>query len=535
MDHKQLMSTFKPAHLVLLTFAISFAFFVTSVHASAIHHWSFDESDVSGAEATDVIGGNTATLIDVGDYATQLPPDGDAMFMPTGGAFGGYFREPDDDDQALLSRDVSFVIGQEWTVALWINRRGSENSNPAIISPIGNNADNSDQIRLRRNFDQSLAWEGEFENTVQGSVGSGILPTDAWVHIAAVSDGSSVILYRDGIGLTPQVSKTTDTGWMFNSIGKGKKSGGQSQGADIDEVWVFDEALSAIQIDALMNFNAIEIDSDGDGVADEDDNCPLISNADQVDSDGDSEGDACETDVVEEETTTTTIPVEETTTTTTTVSDNDTTTTITVSDNDTITTTTVSYNGITTTTTVPGGDIFTTTTISGGDTITTTILDEEEQCTDNDGDGYYAEGGDCGEKDCDDNDALINSGSDEVCDDGMDNNCNGEFNEDCDLDCKISNMSPQNLSVSDGGDIFFITMDGDDCSRGMKVGQALSRTVRFVGPDGDDDMVEIASLAFGNILIGLLRISPDATPGVYYVYLDLRKGEVSGASVRLVE
>ena len=35
-------------------------------------------------------------------------------------------------------------------------------------------------------------------------------------------------------------------------------------------------------------------DGDGDGVDDEDDNCPAVSNADQTDSDGDSFGDACD-------------------------------------------------------------------------------------------------------------------------------------------------------------------------------------------------------------------------------------------------
>jgi hypothetical protein len=35
-------------------------------------------------------------------------------------------------------------------------------------------------------------------------------------------------------------------------------------------------------------------DADGDGVPDADDNCPLVPNADQLDSDGDTRGDACD-------------------------------------------------------------------------------------------------------------------------------------------------------------------------------------------------------------------------------------------------
>jgi hypothetical protein len=37
-------------------------------------------------------------------------------------------------------------------------------------------------------------------------------------------------------------------------------------------------------------------DTDGDGVADADDNCPLVANADQADLDGDEVGDACDPD-----------------------------------------------------------------------------------------------------------------------------------------------------------------------------------------------------------------------------------------------
>jgi len=46
-------------------------------------------------------------------------------------------------------------------------------------------------------------------------------------------------------------------------------------------------------------------------------------------------------------------------------------------------------------------------------------------CTDDDGDGYAVEGGPCGPVDCDDTEAAVNPGAVEICDNGVDDDCNG--------------------------------------------------------------------------------------------------------------
>jgi hypothetical protein len=57
-----------------------------------------------------------------------------------------------------------------------------------------------------------------------------------------------------------------------------------------------------------------------------------------------------------------------------------------------------------------------------------------EDCTDGDGDGYGT-GVDCLGPDCNDTDPDINPGEAEVCDDGIDNNCDGQIDEDCGTAC----------------------------------------------------------------------------------------------------
>lgn len=58
------------------------------------------------------------------------------------------------------------------------------------------------------------------------------------------------------------------------------------------------------------------------------------------------------------------------------------------------------------------------------DTADVNAVDCPVDCTDVDGDGYSIEGGSCGAVDCDDNNFDVNPGALEVCDDGVDNNCN---------------------------------------------------------------------------------------------------------------
>jgi hypothetical protein len=108
-------------------------------------------------------------------------------------------------------------------------------------------------------------------------------------------------------------------------------------------------------------------------------------------------------------------------------------------------------------------------------------------CTDSDGDGFATEGGSCGTVDCDDNNAAINPGAAEVCDDIVDNDCDN--NADCDDgECTNSPLcqTGSEPEICDDG----IDNDGDnkvDCADKKDCGKDAACTGGGGGPGGDPE------------------------------------------------
>jgi cysteine-rich repeat protein len=101
---------------------------------------------------------------------------------------------------------------------------------------------------------------------------------------------------------------------------------------------------------------------------------------------------------------------------------------------------------------------------------------DKPSCIDGDDDGFFAQGGVCGEKDCNDLSIFINPSAEEVCNDNVDNNCNGF------IDCKDSDCSENENCTS----IHCIDADRD----GLKDFNDSPGEANYC-PDGKDKCIQI--------------------------------------------
>lgn len=126
------------------------------------------------------------------------------------------------------------------------------------------------------------------------------IPLHTWTHITGVFDGSNLSLYINGVlqGTAPaSMGFTTDA----VSVGRMLNHTGYDFSGQIDELEIFNRALSQSEIQSIVNADSAgkckpNADLDGDSIFDVNDNCPSVPNTDQLNTDGDAEGDACDAD-----------------------------------------------------------------------------------------------------------------------------------------------------------------------------------------------------------------------------------------------
>jgi len=184
---------------------------------------------------------------------------------------------------------------------------------------------------------------------------------------------------------------------------------------DAYDLSMFTQSFTHFAADSLE----FSVDADGDGVHLFEDNCPLVDNEGQADLDGDGLGDACDAD----------------------------------KDGDGYLAGVDDCDDLNAAVNPGVAEVCDDTIDNDCDGLA--VLDDTDcySCTDNDGDTYFVEGGNCGPEDCDDGNPAINPGVVEDCEDIIDNDCDG-LADDLDPECIPT-------CTDNDGDDFFV--EGGDC------------------------------------------------------------------------
>jgi len=160
------------------------------------------------------------------------------------------------------------VTGSEITMAAWINSNDASDCGSRIISKAISTSEQdhywmlgtcTNQLRMR------LKSNGVTNTFIAGS----ITAAEGWVHVAATYDGTTMILYKNGIPIGSQAHTTPGTvsvnpsvfGWVG---GNPTPVVGSYFNGLLDDVRVYDRSLDQTEIQAIMA--GITLTSCGDGI-----------------------------------------------------------------------------------------------------------------------------------------------------------------------------------------------------------------------------------------------------------------------------
>jgi len=212
--------------------------------AGVYAHYSFDTdySDVSG-------NGRNGTLTDVGTA-------GNSGIISTPGDFkfgnGAMNFSTDRDFIAIPSK--TFGSGSAYSISFWARKSEGDTGAASDWDMVLGQRDNANFfIALGGNSNPGLRWRSS-SSAAERQADFTVTKDFAWHHYAVTASGTTITLYVDGQLFGTATGK--QTGFIVDTIGEAYTSGSLFDfNGQIDEVWIYDEAINASTVNALYQSN----------------------------------------------------------------------------------------------------------------------------------------------------------------------------------------------------------------------------------------------------------------------------------------
>ena len=206
--------------------------------AALVAYYSFDD------EFTDGSGNNNHLSVAAGTpLITKV--DGEHRF---GGGALDVASTTLDQAYLNLATPLSFGAGDAWSVAFWARHRpGNDGRTGMIVGDLTS----SNFIWIPRDgavdglrFRNSSAVNADYDTPP-----AGVEPAGEYHHFAVIADGlGSVELFYDNASLG---TRSLATSFTITSVAQAFNQTTQSMNGQIDELYIFDEAISADAVNAL--------------------------------------------------------------------------------------------------------------------------------------------------------------------------------------------------------------------------------------------------------------------------------------------
>ena len=205
--------------------------------SSLVAHLTFDEA--SGTQVSDVSGRGNHGVI--------------AGAQRVGGVSGGALQFDGVNDWVTIADAASLDLTTSFTLEAWV-RPSAGGGWRTVVLKEGSGFSAYELYANNPDVSAPSSFFTPVGAAARSIHGTSALPNNAWTHLAATYDGANLRLYVNGV----LVRSGARTGTIRNSGGALRIGGNQTWGGEwfagtIDEVRVYDRALTATEIGADMN------------------------------------------------------------------------------------------------------------------------------------------------------------------------------------------------------------------------------------------------------------------------------------------